>query len=74
MYELYERVIQADGYGAKKQEVYKAFRANNIEDMITDRFWNRFIKVELKREEEEEEKRRRIKQIDLENRRRGRAI
>ena len=74
MYQLYESVVSADSYGEMKKQIYKAFRANKIEDAVIDRFWNRFIKAELQREEEEEEKRRRIKQIELDNRRRGRAI
>ena len=74
MYQLYENVVKCTSYGEMKKEIYKAFRNNKIDDAVIDRFWNRFIKVELQREEEEEEKRRRIKQIDLDNRRRGRAI
>jgi hypothetical protein len=74
MYKLYENVIRTNSYGEMKHEIYKAFRVNKIDDAVIDRFWNRFIKAELQREEEIEEKRRRIKQIELENRRRGRAI
>jgi hypothetical protein len=74
LYKLYEKVIVANSYGKMKQEIYTAFRNNKIDDAVIDRFWNRFIKAELQREEEIEEKRRRIKQIELENLRRGRAI
>ncbi len=74
LYDLYETVVVLETYGKMKQEIYKSFRSKNIEERIIDIFWNRFIKAELKREEEEEEKRRRIKQIELDNRRRGRLL
>jgi hypothetical protein len=74
LYELYDKVIKADGYGAMKQEIYRAFRDKNIKETIIDTFWNRFVKAQLKREEEKEEKRRRIKLIEFENRRKGRLL
>jgi hypothetical protein len=45
----------------------------DIRESMIDTFWNRFIKVQLQREEELQERNRRIKQIELENRIRGRT-
>ena len=74
LYDLYDTVVVLETYGKIKQEIYNSFRNKNIEERIIDIFWNRFIKSKLEREEKEEEKRRRIKQIELENRRKGRTL
>ena len=74
LYDLYETVILFDTHGEMKQEIYNTFRNKNFKESVIDTFWNRFIKVQLQREEELQERNRRIKQIELENRRKGRTI
>jgi hypothetical protein len=74
LYQLYELCNAETSYRKMRNIIYAAFRQKVDDDLIVDRFWNRFIDLQLEREEALREQERRIKQIDLENRRKGRAL